>query len=93
MMNKLFTISGHMIMTVGFFPHHETLPDNWGDENWKDFVDDLHKKKIDHSDAIFVIDVGGYIGKSTASEIEHAIKQKKQVYYLSRMINLLEMSC
>jgi len=34
------------------------------------------------SDAIFVIDVDGYIGESTKSEIEFAKRHKKRIYYL-----------
>lgn len=38
----------------------------------KEMLDDMHKRKIDLSDEIFVINVGGYIGESTKSEIEYA---------------------
>jgi hypothetical protein len=38
----------------------------------KAMLDDMHKRKIDMSDEIFVINVGGYIGSSTRSEIEYA---------------------
>lgn len=33
-------------------------------------LDDMHKRKIDMADEIYVINVGGYIGESTRSEIE-----------------------
>jgi hypothetical protein len=42
----------------------------------------MHKRKIDLSDEIFVINVGRYIGPSTKSEIEYAEKTKKVVKYL-----------
>ena len=45
-------------------------------------LDDMHKRKIDMADEIFVINVGGYIGESTRSEIEYAIKTNKQENYL-----------
>lgn len=41
-----------------------------------------HYKKIDISDAIFVVNVGGYIGKSVAEEIEYAKKCNKEILYL-----------
>ena len=41
-----------------------------------------HYKKIDISDAIFVVNVGGYIGKSVAEEIEYAKKHNKEILYL-----------
>ena len=45
-------------------------------------LDDMHKRKIDLADEIFVINAGGYIGSSTRSEIEYAMKTKKTVRYL-----------
>lgn len=41
-----------------------------------------HNKKIDISDAIFVVNVGGYIGKSVAEEIEYAKRLNKEILYL-----------
>lgn len=40
----------------------------------KEMLDDMHKRKIDMADYIYVINVGGYIGDSTRSEIEYAKK-------------------
>ena len=45
-------------------------------------LDNMHKRKIDMADAIYVINVGGYIGSSTRSEIEYARAKGKEVYYL-----------
>jgi hypothetical protein len=45
-------------------------------------LDDMHKRKIDMADEIFVISVNGYIGSSTRSEIEYALKTGKKVSYL-----------
>lgn len=45
-------------------------------------LDDMHKRKIDMADEIFVINVGGYIGESTKSEIEYAKKTGKIINYL-----------
>lgn len=44
--------------------------------------DDMHKRKIDMADEIFVINVGGYSGDSTRSEIEYAQAMGKKVSYL-----------
>ena len=38
----------------------------------KEMLDDMHKRNIDMADSIYVINVGGYIGESTRSEIEYA---------------------
>jgi hypothetical protein len=45
-------------------------------------LDDMHKRKIDLADEIFIINAGGYIGSSTMSEIEYARKTNKPVRYL-----------
>lgn len=38
----------------------------------KKMLDDMHKRKIDMADSIYLINVGGYIGDSTRLEIEYA---------------------
>ena len=48
----------------------------------KEMIDDMHKAKIDMADEIFVINVGGYIGDSTRSEIQYAKMHGKKVNYL-----------
>lgn len=45
-------------------------------------LDYMHKRKIDMADAIYVINVGGYIGASTRSEIEYARSKCKTIEYL-----------
>lgn len=45
-------------------------------------LDDIHKRKIDMADEIFVIIKGGYIGSSTRSEIEYARKTNKPVNFM-----------
>ena len=45
-------------------------------------LDDMHLRKIDMADEVFVINVGGYIGSSTRREIEYAVSQGKKVNYL-----------
>lgn len=51
----------------------------------KAMLDDMHKRKIDMADSIFVVNVGGYIGESTKSEIEYAKKNNKAVNYLEQI--------
>ena len=41
-----------------------------------------HRKRIDLSDAVFVINKDGYIGNSTKSEIEYAKAQGKEIIFL-----------
>lgn len=46
---------------------------------------ELHRAKIDLSDAIFVVNVGGYIGESVKSEIEYAKAKGKEIIYLENV--------
>lgn len=45
-------------------------------------LDQLHKRKIDLADEVLVLNVGGYIGESTRSEIEYAEAHGKPIRYL-----------
>ena len=77
---KRLTLEGNIIISVGLFGH------SGDDEVWaegtKEMLDDMHLRKIDLADEIFVINVGGYIGSSTKTEIEYAEKTGKPVRYL-----------
>lgn len=77
---KQLTLEGNIVISVGLFGH------SGDDEVWtegiKEMLDDMHKRKIDMADEIFVINVGGYIGPSTRSEIEYAKMTGKTVRYL-----------
>lgn len=87
---KRLTLEGHIVISVGLFGHS-------GDtEVWEEMsedtitktklmLDDMHKRKIDMADEIFVINVGGYIGESTKSEIEYAMQTGKHVRYLEEV--------
>ena len=44
-------------------------------------LDKIHRKKIDISDAIYVVNIDGYIGHSTRNEIEYAKNNGKEVIY------------
>jgi hypothetical protein len=74
---KRLTLEGNIVISVGLFGH--SGDDEVWSEDTKIMLDDMHKRKIDMADEIFVINVGGYIGESTKSEIEYAIKTNKTV--------------
>ena len=88
---KELTLKGNIVISVGLFGHSG---DNEVWENMsegeltktKEMLDDMHKRKIDMSDEIFVINVDGYIGESTRSEIEYAKNHGKIVKYLEENI-------
>lgn len=50
-------------------------------EGVKAIVDEVHKRKIDLADEVFVLNIGGYIGQSTRSEIDYALAHGKPVHY------------
>jgi len=77
---KRLTLEGNIVISVGLFGHSGDT-EVWLEET-KTMLDDMHKRKIDMADEIFVINVGGYVGESTKSEIEYAIKTGKPVKYL-----------
>ena len=77
---KQLTLEGCIVISVGLFGHS-------GDEEvWKpgtkEMLDDMHLRKVDMADEIFVINVGGYIGESTKREIAYAEEKGKKVNYL-----------
>lgn len=55
-------------------------------ENEAMMFDKMHKEKIKLSDAILVVNVNGYIGSSTLSEIEYAKLLRKDILYYSDLI-------
>ena len=77
---KRLTLEGNIVLSVGMFGHYGD--DALWTESTKAMLDDMHKRKIDMADEIFVINVGGYIGESTRSEIEYAKRTGKAVRYL-----------
>ena len=84
---KRLTLEGNIVISVGLFGHSG---DNKVWENMdertltktKEMLNDMHKRKIDMADEIFVINVNGYIGESTKSEIAYAENTGKTVNYL-----------
>jgi hypothetical protein len=84
---KKLTLEGNIVISVGLFGHSgdQEVWENMDEgtlTKTKEMLDDMHKRKIDMADAIFVINVGGYVGSSTKSEIEYAIAHGKEVRYL-----------
>ena len=86
---KELTLSGKIVLSVGLFGH------SGDNEVWegmeedtlthtKIMLDDMHKRKIDMADEIFVINKGGYIGDSTKSEIEYAESKGLHVIYMEK---------
>jgi len=81
---KRLTHEGHIVLSVGDLDtsssaRNVNVPI---DPALKVRLDELHKRKIDLADEVLVLNVGGYIGSSTRSEIEYAEKLGRPVRYL-----------
>ena len=84
---KQLTLAGNIVISVGLFGHSgdEEVWDGMDEgtlSKTKEMLDDMHKRKIDMADSVYVINVGGYIGDSTKSEIDYAKEQGKRIDYL-----------
>lgn len=84
--NYDLTMAGHIVLSVGFYPHAKAQHGHGEgvghDSTEKVALDELHKRKIDLADEVYVLNVDGYIGESTRSEIEHAEQIGKPIRYL-----------
>ena len=91
---KDLTLAGNIVINVGLFGHSgdnevwESMDEGTLTKT-KEMLDDMHQRKIDMADEIFVINVGEYIGSSTKSEIEYAKATGKAVRYLETMKQII----
>jgi hypothetical protein len=80
------TLAGEIVLSVGVAKHIQTPDGGHAAEalgpGVAEMLDELHKRKIDLADYVLVLNVGGYIGESTRSEIEYAMAHGKPVTYL-----------
>lgn len=75
------TMAGKIVLTVGWFSHTDGNIFTPSLEE-KIALDALHKRKIDLADEVLILNVGGYIGESTRSELEYAKAHGKTIRYL-----------
>ncbi len=80
------TLAGRIVLSIGCdmrtdaelfadFPGHALA-------EVKARLDELHKRKIDTADEVLVLNVGGYVGDSTRSEVAYAERLGKPVRWL-----------
>jgi hypothetical protein len=77
--NARLTREGKIVLTVGVFVHDTTEEIT---DYEKALLDQLHREKIKIADDVRIINPGGYIGESTAGEIEYAKGLKKPITYM-----------
>ena len=73
---KLELEDGYVV--IGIIPH--VMPRDFTPEE-EELLDELHREKIKLADALYVVNVNGYIGNSTRSEIEFAKQLGKEIIY------------
>jgi len=82
------TMDGKIVLTIGCnMKVDKEYFSVFTDDDLKDIkkkLDELHLRKIDISDEILVLNVGGYIGDSTHNEIEYAKANNKRIRYLEK---------
>lgn len=81
--NLRLTLEGKIVLTVGCDTKSDSelfAPEELA--RLKPGLDELHLRKIDLADSILVLNAGGYVGESTAREIEYARKHSKPVAWL-----------
>jgi hypothetical protein len=80
------TLAGKIVLTIGC--NMRTDDEIFGKMSPEEFaetkikLDELHKRKIDLADEVLILNVGGYIGDSTRSELEYAKAHGKVVRFL-----------
>lgn len=81
MSERLELEKGYVVL--GIVPH---VLDRALTEQEKMLLGELHREKIDLSDAIYVVNVDGYIGESVKKEIAYAKEMGKEVFYLENVV-------
>lgn len=79
--NEALTMAGHTVFTLTRYPSEKGAK-LWYTDAQKAALDDAHKRKINASEAVLVLNVFGYMGPSTLGEIEHAKARGKKLYAL-----------
>ncbi len=73
------TLEGSIALLPVFFDDWIETADN------NAMLKDMHLKRIDMADEIFVINKNGYIGESTKFEIAYAFRTGKKIKYLEQI--------
>lgn len=79
--NRRLTLDGYIVLSAGVFPNAPENASGGIDDEQKRALDELHLEKIRLSDEVRVLNVGGYVGDSTAAEIAYAQRLGTPVSY------------
>lgn len=76
------TLKGNIVLSVGVCKHAENHGGEALGPEIAAMLDELHLRKIDLADEVRILNVGGYIGESTAKELQYARKHDKTITFL-----------
>lgn len=76
------SIKGHIVLSPLVYNQSGDNPGCGNDA--KEILDLVQKEKIRQSDIVLVVDVDGYVGKSTKNQIAYSKLLNKPVFYLSK---------
>lgn len=78
------TLAGRIVLSIGCNTKSDADLQRLGSltAGKKVELDELHKRKIDLADEVLILNVGGYVGESTRSEIEYAKRHHKPIRWL-----------
>jgi len=74
-------LEGNVVIQCVYFQNNEKLTDYD-----IQLLSKLHYKKIEISDAIYVVNINGYIGDATKQEIEYARTLNKEILSLEPLL-------
>jgi hypothetical protein len=84
--NHSLTVAGHTVYSLSLFAREASDTGKDGaptiSEVEKEILDLVHFDKILNSDGIVILNVGGYVGKSTTREIHWARLQSRRIFWL-----------
>ena len=82
------SLKGNIVLSVAFMPGvQEHGPSVGITKDQKILLDNVYKHKIALADEILVLNVGGYIGQSTLSEMQYATQLRKPIRFLEPVKN------
>jgi len=84
-LEKEFTYHGYVVLSVHSYAHSDE-EDEGREVNLKSMLDDMHLYKIEQADMVVVINKDGYIGESTAREIQYAQQLGKMLLYVDNRV-------
>jgi len=81
------TLAGNIVLSVGCYTHSDEVDIT---PEQKKELDQLHLRKIDLADVVYILNKNGYIGESTARELVYARLSGKEVKFLEHSNTKME---